>query len=67
MPPGYASGERAPRGIVLVDGGITQMDDRDGETWESLSERLAPPRLEGMTVEAFMQMHAERDCRLAAG
>jgi pimeloyl-ACP methyl ester carboxylesterase len=49
-------GERAPRGIVLVDGGITQMDDREGETWESLSGRLAPPRLEGMTVEAFMRM-----------
>jgi len=49
-------GEREPRGIVLVDGGITQLDDRDGETWESLSGRLAPPRLEGMTVEAFMQM-----------
>jgi pimeloyl-ACP methyl ester carboxylesterase len=49
-------GERVPRGIVLVDGGITQMDDRGGETWESISQRLAPPRLEGMTVEAFMQM-----------
>jgi pimeloyl-ACP methyl ester carboxylesterase len=49
-------GERAPRGIVLVDGGITQMDDREGETWESLSVRLAPPRLEGMTVETFMRM-----------
>jgi len=44
------------RGIVLVDGGITQMDDRGGETWESISQRLAPPRLEGMTVEAFMRM-----------
>jgi pimeloyl-ACP methyl ester carboxylesterase len=56
----YASrihfGERAPRAIVLVDGGITQMDDRDGETWESISQRLAPPRLDGMTVDAFMRM-----------
>jgi len=49
-------GAHTPRGIVLVDGGITQMDDRDGETWESISQRLAPPRLEGMTVEAFLQM-----------
>ena len=49
-------GARAPRGIVLVDGGITQMDDRGGETWESISQRLAPPRLDGMTVEAFMRM-----------
>ena len=60
-------GERAPRGIVLVDGGITQMDDRDGETWESLSQRLAPPRLEGMTVEAFMQIDPQRDGCLASG
>ena len=49
-------GALAPRGIVLVDGGITQMDDRGGETWESISQRLAPPRLDGMTVEAFMRM-----------
>jgi len=49
-------GERTPRGIVLVDGGINQMDDRSGETWERISQRLAPPRFEGMTVDAFMQM-----------
>ena len=49
-------GALAPRGIVLVDGGITQMGDRDGETWESISQRMAPPRLEGMTVEAFLRM-----------
>jgi len=49
-------GALAPRGIVLVDGGITQMDDRGGETWESISLRLAPPRLDCMTVEAFMRM-----------
>ncbi len=54
----YASrlrmGERAPRGLVMVDGGINQMDDRRGETWESLSQRLAPPPPQDMTVEAFM-------------
>jgi pimeloyl-ACP methyl ester carboxylesterase len=49
-------GPRAPRGIVLVDGGITQMNDRAGETWESISQRLAPPRLKGTTVETFMRM-----------
>jgi pimeloyl-ACP methyl ester carboxylesterase len=53
---GLHIGARAPRGIVLVDGGITQMDDRDGETWESISQRLAPPRLDGTTVEAFLRM-----------
>jgi pimeloyl-ACP methyl ester carboxylesterase len=49
-------GERAPRGIVLVDGGITQMDERGGETWETISQLMTPPPLEGMTVDAFMQM-----------
>lgn len=49
-------GASAPRGIVLVDGGINQMDDRTGATWESISQRLAPPRLDGLTVESFMHM-----------
>jgi pimeloyl-ACP methyl ester carboxylesterase len=49
-------GARAPRGIVLVDDGIAQMDNRGGETWEGISQRLAPPRLDGKTVHAFMRM-----------
>jgi len=43
---------------VLVDGGMTQMDDMPGATWEQTSQRLAPPRLSGTTVEQFMAMVA---------
>ncbi len=49
-------GARAPAGIVLVDGGTSQMDDRGGAGWEEMSRRLAPRRLAGTTVEDFMQL-----------
>lgn len=37
-----------PSGIVLIDGGISQLDDLPGATWERVSEVLAPPPLAGM-------------------
>ncbi len=52
----FSFGPRAPTGIVLVDGGMTQMDDMPGSTWEQISQRLAPPRLAGMPVENFIAM-----------
>jgi pimeloyl-ACP methyl ester carboxylesterase len=55
----YASrmlaGPRAPAGLVLVDGGMTQLDDSPGATWERTSRRLAPPRLAGMPLAAFLE------------
>jgi pimeloyl-ACP methyl ester carboxylesterase len=48
----YAAGPAAPAGIILVDGGVTQMDDQ-GNTWEDMSVRLAPPRLAGMALVEF--------------
>ena len=54
----FPLGPRSPAGIVLVDGGMTQMDDVPGATWEQTSQRLAPPRLSGTTVEQFMAMVA---------
>jgi pimeloyl-ACP methyl ester carboxylesterase len=48
----FALGRRAPRGIVLVDGGIGQLDDQ-GATWEDTRQRLAPPPLAGMSLEEF--------------
>ena len=42
------SGDAAPSGIVLIDGGISQLDDLPGATWERVSELLAPPPLAGM-------------------
>ena len=47
-------GPRAPSGLVLVDGGMTQLDDYPGATWEKTRERLAPPRLAGIPLEDFL-------------
>ncbi len=49
----FRSGQRAPRGTILVDGGATQLDDQ-GATWEEVRQRLAPPRLAGLPLEEFM-------------
>jgi pimeloyl-ACP methyl ester carboxylesterase len=46
-------GSLAPIGLVLVDGGITQLSDVPGATWESTRERLAPPKLAGMPLAEF--------------
>jgi pimeloyl-ACP methyl ester carboxylesterase len=54
----FPIGPRAAPGIVLVDGGITQMDDSPGATWEQVNQRLAPPPLAGMPVEQFTAMVA---------
>jgi pimeloyl-ACP methyl ester carboxylesterase len=47
-------GPGAPKGIVLVDGGVIQINDNEGATWEDTRQRLAPPRLAGTPLEAFM-------------
>ncbi len=46
-------GPRAPVGIVMVDGGAVQLDDT-GVSWEEMRDRLTPPRLAGMPLEAFL-------------
>jgi pimeloyl-ACP methyl ester carboxylesterase len=51
----FPAGPRSPAGIVLVDGALIQLDDFPGATWESVRERLAPPRLAGMPLDAFLQ------------
>lgn len=48
-------GPHAPAGIVLVDGGMIQLDQQPGATWESTRQRLTPPRLAGMPVELFVE------------
>jgi pimeloyl-ACP methyl ester carboxylesterase len=54
----YASqlniGMRAPRGIVLIDGGIVQMDQQPGMTWEKARDILTPPKLTGMQLDEFL-------------
>lgn len=52
----FPYGARAPAGLVLVDGGFTQMDRFPGATWERMRERLTPPKLAGMPVENFVSM-----------
>jgi pimeloyl-ACP methyl ester carboxylesterase len=52
----FPVGPHAPAAIVMVDGGMTQMDDLPGSTWEQISQRLAPPRLAGTPVENFIAM-----------
>jgi len=48
----YPIGPRAPRGLVLVDGGIFQLDE-PGTSWEETRERLTPPRLAGTSLATF--------------
>lgn len=48
-------GARSPAGIVLVDGGMIQLDAIPGNTWEATRQRLAPPRLAGMRLDDFLQ------------
>jgi len=48
-------GRRAPAGLVLVDGGTIQVDQIPGATWESTRQLLAPPKLAGTPLEAFLE------------
>ncbi len=50
---GLAEGN-SPAAIVLVDGGISQLDDLPGATWERVSEVLAPPNLAGMSRQDLL-------------
>lgn len=47
-------GPHSPYGLVLVDGGFSQLDDQPEITWETISKQLAPPRLAGMSLDLFM-------------
>ncbi|HWQ84908.1 MAG TPA: alpha/beta hydrolase [Anaerolineales bacterium] len=52
----FAIGPRAPAGIILVDGGIIQLNAFPGATWEEMRDRLTPPRLAGMPLEKFLNL-----------
>jgi len=49
-------------GLVLVDGGFIELS-RDGETWDSVADRLKPPHLIGtprsLMLERMRSFHAE--------
>ncbi len=42
-------------GIVLVDGGFTEMSSREEMTWERVERDLSPPDFIGVTVDAFKE------------
>ena len=48
----FSIGPHLPAGIVLVDGGISQLDDA-GVTWEEMEQRLTPPRLARIPLSEF--------------
>lgn len=50
----FPYGTLAPAGLVLVDGGFSQLDSLPNATWDSIQARLSPPRLAGMPVEDFL-------------
>jgi pimeloyl-ACP methyl ester carboxylesterase len=52
----FPAGRRAPAGLVLVDGGFTQMDQAPGANWEDTLRRLTPPPLAGTSAESFLSM-----------
>jgi pimeloyl-ACP methyl ester carboxylesterase len=56
----FPIGPRAPAGLVLVDGGFTQLDQAPGASWEETRQRLTPPRLAGTSLESFLSMLSGR-------
>ncbi|HSB91055.1 MAG TPA: alpha/beta hydrolase [Anaerolineales bacterium] len=51
----HAPAGGGPTALALVDGGIGQVDDYPGATWEIVRERLRPPRLEGTPLEDLLR------------
>jgi pimeloyl-ACP methyl ester carboxylesterase len=47
------AGLKAPAALVMVDGGMGQLDD-SGATWEQMQARLTPPPLAGMALDNFL-------------
>jgi len=50
----FPFGLLAPSGIVLIDGGMVQLDDSPGASWEETEKRLTPPKLAGFALEDFI-------------
>jgi len=50
----FSFGPRAPAGIVLVEGGMLQLDDAPGANWEETQARLTPPKLAGLPLKEFL-------------
>jgi pimeloyl-ACP methyl ester carboxylesterase len=50
----YSEGTEAPAGIVLVDGGMAQIDAFPGASWEGVQQVLTPPKYDGASVDDFL-------------
>jgi pimeloyl-ACP methyl ester carboxylesterase len=50
-----------PTALVLVDGGVSQMRDLPGVTWEEMRDRLTPPRLAGTPLDDLRRRMASPD------
>jgi pimeloyl-ACP methyl ester carboxylesterase len=50
----YQEGSEALAGIVLVDGGMAQLDAFPGASWEGVQQVLTPPKHDGASVEDFL-------------
>ena len=55
------SSDLRPGALVFVDGGVSQLQDLPGATWEVVSERLSPPRLAGTRLEDLRERWASPD------
>jgi len=60
----FPFGPLSPAGIVLVDGGMTQLDQakQAGQplTFEQMHEQMRPPDLDGMPLETFLARLEDR-------
>lgn len=51
----YAAADPTCAGVVLVDGGVVDMQARPGATWEEMSRALAPPDLSHLHLDDLVQ------------
>jgi pimeloyl-ACP methyl ester carboxylesterase len=51
----YAAADPTCAGVVLIDGGVVDMQARPGATWEETAERLAPPDLSHLHLDDLVQ------------
>lgn len=50
----YSRGPISPSGLVLIDGGMGQLDDIPGATWDNVRDALAPPKWAGKPLEDLL-------------
>ena len=51
-----AGGDGQPSAVVLVDGGLSQLNRYPGGTWETVRDLLTPPRLAGVQLPDLVRL-----------